>query len=62
MTMSPIKFLGEVKTELKQVTWPTKSEVIRLTTAVITISLIVGIYIGALDLIFTKLVELAIKR
>jgi len=60
--MSPIKFLGEVKTELKQVTWPTKSEVIRLTTAVITISLIVGIYIGALDLIFTKLVELAIKR
>jgi preprotein translocase subunit SecE len=60
MTKSPVKFLKEVQTELNQVTWPTRKEVIRLTGAVVLISLIVGAYIGALDLVFTKLVQLVI--
>ena len=57
---SPVKFLKEVKAELKQVTWPAKKEVIKLTGMVVAISLIVGVYIGALDFIFTKLVEFAV--
>lgn len=62
MTKSPVKFLKEVRTELNQVTWPTRKEVIRLTGAVVLISLIVGAYIGALDLVFTRLVQLVIGR
>lgn len=62
MTNSPIKFIKEVKAELKQVSWPTKDEVTKLTGVVIVISLIVGLYIGILDFILTKLIELAVKK
>jgi len=62
MPISPIKFLKEVKAELKQVTWPTKKEVIRLTGVVIIICLAVGVYIGILDFIFTKLIQLGVKK
>jgi len=59
--INPAKFLAEVKTELLKVTWPTKNEVIRLTGVVIVISLIVGLFVGGLDFIFTKLVEIILK-
>lgn len=62
MQKSPVKFLKEVKSELKQVTWPTKKDVTRLTSIVVAISLVVGIYIGILDFVFTKLIQLVVKR
>lgn len=58
---SPLTFLKEVRDELKQVIWPTQKEVIRLTLTVITISLIVGLFIGGADFVFTKAIELVIK-
>lgn len=58
---SPIKFLKEVKTELKKVKWPTQPEVIKMTGIVIAVSIIVGLFIALLDFIFTKLMELIIK-
>lgn len=60
--VNPAKFLLEVKAELLKVTWPTKQQVIRLTGVVVAISLLVGLYIGALDFIFTKLMEFFVKR
>ena len=60
--INPVLFFGEVKSELKKVTWPSKDQVIRLTGVVIVISLIVGLFIGGLDFVFTKLVELIIKK
>lgn len=62
MVKSPGKFLKEVRAELNLVTWPPQKEVVRLTGAVILISLIVGIYIGVLDLFFTKLIQFVIGR
>lgn len=62
MQKSPVKFLKEVKSELKQVTWPTKKDVTRLTSIVVAISLVVGVYIGILDYVFTKLIQLVVKR
>lgn len=59
---NPVKFLLEVKGELLKVTWPTKNEVIRLTTIVVLISLVVGIFVGGLDFVFTKLIEIIIKK
>ena len=58
---SPTAFLRETVDELKKVVWPTRREVIRLTFVVIIISLVVGIFLGALDFVFTKLLELLIK-
>lgn len=60
--LNPAKFLSEVKTELLKVTWPTKDEVARLTTVVIIISVIVGAFLGVLDFIFTKIIELVLRR
>jgi preprotein translocase subunit SecE len=54
---NPVRFLRETRDELKKVVWPTKQEVLRLTLVVITISLIVGIFLGGLDFIFVKIIE-----
>ncbi len=61
MATSPITFLKEVQDELKKVVWPTKDEVIRLTGVVILVSLIVGLFLGGADFVFTKLMEVFIK-
>ncbi len=58
---SPLTFLRETRDELRKVTWPTQQEVIRLTLLVIFVSVLVGLYIGGLDLLFTKLTALIIK-
>lgn len=58
---SPIQFLKEAKSELKKVKWPSKEEVIKMTSIVIGVSVAISLFISALDFIFTKLTELMIK-
>lgn len=58
---TPVTFLKEVRDELKKVVWPTRDEVIRLTSLVIVISLIVGFFLGGLDYVFTSIMALVIK-
>lgn len=57
----PSAFLRETVDELKKVAWPTKQEVVRLTFVVITVSLIVGLFLGGLDFVFTSLLTLIVK-
>jgi preprotein translocase subunit SecE len=54
-------FAADVVEELKKVTWPTKKETVRLTIIVIAISLIIGAYIGIIDVLLTKALELVTK-
>ncbi len=61
MAASPVVFLKEVREELKKVVWPTRDEVIRLTFVVILISLIVGLFLGGIDFILTKLTQILIR-
>jgi preprotein translocase subunit SecE len=58
---TPLSFLLETRDELKKVVWPTRQEVVRLTGVVIGVSAIVGLFIGGLDFVFTKLLSLLIK-
>ncbi len=60
--VNPARFFSEVKAELLKVTWPTKDEVTRLTAVVIIISLVVGLFLGGLDFIFTKVIELLVGK
>jgi preprotein translocase subunit SecE len=46
-------FFKEVVRELKKVHWPTKGETIKYTILVIFISILLAIYFGALDYIYT---------
>jgi preprotein translocase subunit SecE len=48
-----INFLKESKTELKKVKWPTLKETLQYTLVVIIISLVVAVYLGSLDYIFS---------
>lgn len=59
--MNVIQYLREVRRELSKVTWPTRQEATRMTVIVIIASLLVGLYIGGLDLAFTSLLGLFIK-
>jgi len=56
-----IVFLKQVKAELKRVKWPTSKEVRRLTLLVIITMIILGLYIGIIDVILTKLIEWGIR-
>jgi preprotein translocase subunit SecE len=53
----PVRFLREVAMELKQVTWPTRQETVRSTIIVVGISILTGLYIAGMDLVFTKGIE-----
>lgn len=55
-------YLSEVKTELVKVTWPKRDEVVKLTTIVLLVCFIAGIYVGALDFGLTKLLEAIVSR
>lgn len=59
--MNPVTFLRETYDELKKVVWPTQKEITRLTIVVIAISIIVGLFIGALDLVLVQLLKLVAK-
>ncbi len=61
-TANPVTFLQQVKVELSKVVWPTRAETIRLTTVVIGVSVAVGLIIGGLDVVFTKMMELILQR
>lgn len=50
-----VKYLFEVRQELQRVTWPTRQQTWQKTLLVVAVSLAVGIYIGLLDFIFTRL-------
>ena len=58
----PMKFLSEVISELKKVTWPTREDTIKLTVVVITISVLVGAFIGGLDSLLVKATTLLLRR
>lgn len=53
-------FFKEAQQELKKVNWPTRKETARLTIFVIILSLVVAAFLGVLDIIFLKVLELFI--
>lgn len=50
------KYFQEVWQELKKVTWPTRSEAIRMTLTVVIASAVIGVFIGGLDFFITKFI------
>ena len=54
------RYFSEVKTEMSKVTWPTRKTIINHTVLVITISLIIAGFLGGLDFVFSKGLELLI--
>ena len=63
MANQPVKpsFATNVVDELKKVSWPTRAETIRLTAIVMGVSLIIGLYVGIIDILLTKGLEFVTK-
>ena len=51
------RFLREVVIELKRVNWPSKKETIKHTLTVIAVLVIVAVFLGGLDFLYTKLLN-----
>ena len=49
------RVFGEVVSELRRVTWPTRQETMRLTLMVLAVSGAVGLFLGATDMGFARL-------
>ena len=52
-----VRIFGEVVGELRRVTWPTRQETMRLTLMLISVSVVIGIFLGIVDLGFSRLVD-----
>lgn len=57
-----IDFFTEVKVELSKVVWPTPNLTMKLTLIVILVTIAVGFFIGGVDYILTKLLEVILKK
>jgi len=55
-------FLKESWLEAKKVNWPNKNEVLRYTVLVIVVSVILALFLGGTDFLFTKLLNWVILR
>lgn len=62
MATNPVVFLKEVRAELSKVVWPTRKETIRLTAVVIGVSLAVGLFLGGVDYLLTKIMEVILRK
>ncbi len=56
-----VRFLKEVRTELKKVNWPPKKEVIGSTIVVIVSVFILSFFLGIVDVTLQKLVTYVLK-
>ncbi len=54
-------FLLESREEFKRVNWPTRKEAIQMVFIVVTFSLVIAAFLGALDYFFISLLEKILK-
>jgi len=55
-----IAFVKEAREELKKVNWPSRKELIESTKIVIVASILLAVFIGVLDFVLTKLINVII--
>ncbi|OQX89373.1 MAG: preprotein translocase subunit SecE [candidate division Zixibacteria bacterium 4484_93] len=56
-----ISFLREVSTEFKKVSWPSREELVGLTSAVIVATILLSIYTGILDFLLFSIIKAVIR-
>jgi preprotein translocase subunit SecE len=60
--VSPVVYVKEVVQELKKVSWPSFEQTRNMTILVIVVSVLVGVYVGGLDFVFSRLIAFLINR
>ncbi len=60
--MNKIKqFVVNVKTEMFKVSWPNREELLNSTSVVLVSVMLLGIFVGIIDLLYTLVIGLIIK-
>jgi preprotein translocase subunit SecE len=59
---NPVQFVREAWSELRKVVWPTRRDTIRITFAVIVLSLLVAAFLGGIDFGLTELFKVLTNR
>ena len=54
-------FITEVKVEMQKVSWSTKNELIGSTTVVIVSTLLLAMFIGLVDIILSRCINLVLR-
>jgi len=52
-----LDYIRDTKGEMKHVSWPTKSQAIGYTAIVLVLSIVLSIYLGFFDFIFTRVID-----
>ncbi len=50
-----LREFGEVVSELRRVTWPTRQETMRLSLMVVAVAATIGLFLGLVDIVFSRL-------
>ena len=57
-----LDFLTSTRVELEKVVWPTPQQTLKLTLIVIIVTVSVGFFIGGIDLLLVKALEMLLAR
>lgn len=57
-----LQYLKEVKNELVKVVWPSRRDTVKMTIIVIVFSVMVSVFLGAVDYGLSKLLEQVLTR
>ena len=56
--LSKVKtYIGDLRQEFKRINWPSRNEALRMSGVVIAISVVVAVFLGALDFLFVSVLE-----
>lgn len=55
-------FVGEVKSEFFKIVWPDKKTTLGLTAIVVTLTVIMALYLGSVDLLLGKLIGMFLRQ
>jgi len=55
-----VRYIREVRAELRKVTWPTREQAINLTIVVTAVTVAMSLFLGTFDFIFSRLIEFII--
>lgn len=58
---SIVTFLQEARAEFRRVTWPTQSKTIKLTTAVLAVTVGVALFVAFFDYFFNLMIQVLVK-
>jgi len=56
-----INFIRGSIAEVQNITWPKRTVVVKFTAIIIAISALTAVYLGSLDLLFTRLASILIR-